>query len=107
MVIARRHNSGKTRKLPLMIDIPQPKPCRCPSGKMVRERGLEPPPLTGPDPKSGVSAISPLAHPVAAAIVAANRARSNQQTECPLVKSEAPSSTQVGEGSDFNRSKRR
>jgi hypothetical protein len=28
---------------------------------MVRERGLEPPPLTGPDPKSGVSAISPLA----------------------------------------------
>ncbi len=30
---------------------------------MVRERGLEPPPLTGPDPKSGVSAISPLAQP--------------------------------------------
>ena len=29
---------------------------------MVRERGLEPPPLAGPDPKSGVSAISPLAH---------------------------------------------
>ena len=29
--------------------------------KMVRERGLEPPPLAGPDPKSGVSAISPLA----------------------------------------------
>ena len=28
---------------------------------MVRERGLEPPPLTGPDPKSGASAISPLA----------------------------------------------
>ena len=28
---------------------------------MVRERGLEPPPLAGPDPKSGVSAISPLA----------------------------------------------
>jgi hypothetical protein len=31
------------------------------SVKMVRERGLEPPPLAGPDPKSGVSAISPLA----------------------------------------------
>ena len=31
---------------------------------MVRERGLEPPPLAGPDPKSGVSAISPLAQPV-------------------------------------------
>jgi hypothetical protein len=30
---------------------------------MVRERGLEPPPLAGPDPKSGVSAISPLAQP--------------------------------------------
>jgi hypothetical protein len=30
-------------------------------GKMVRERGLEPPPLAGPDPKSGVSAIPPLA----------------------------------------------
>ena len=29
---------------------------------MVRERGFEPPPLAGPDPKSGVSAISPLAH---------------------------------------------
>jgi site-specific DNA recombinase len=28
---------------------------------LVRERGLEPPPLAGPDPKSGVSAISPLA----------------------------------------------
>lgn len=28
---------------------------------VVRERGLEPPPLTGPDPKSGASAISPLA----------------------------------------------
>jgi hypothetical protein len=27
----------------------------------VRERGLEPPPLAGPDPKSGASAISPLA----------------------------------------------
>ena len=31
---------------------------------MVRERGLEPPPLAGPDPKSGVSAIPPLAQPV-------------------------------------------
>ena len=31
--------------------------------KLVRERGLEPPPLAGPDPKSGVSAISPLARP--------------------------------------------
>ena len=30
-------------------------------GLVVRERGLEPPPLAGPDPKSGVSAISPLA----------------------------------------------
>ena len=30
---------------------------------LVRERGLEPPPLAGPDPKSGVSAISPLAQP--------------------------------------------
>src|SRR6185437_5451761 len=30
---------------------------------MVRERGLEPPPLAGPDPKSGVSAIPPLAQP--------------------------------------------
>jgi hypothetical protein len=29
--------------------------------ELVRERGLEPPPLAGPDPKSGVSAISPLA----------------------------------------------
>jgi site-specific DNA recombinase len=29
--------------------------------EVVRERGLEPPPLAGPDPKSGVSAISPLA----------------------------------------------
>ena len=29
--------------------------------QLVRERGLEPPPLTGPDPKSGASAISPLA----------------------------------------------
>jgi hypothetical protein len=28
---------------------------------MVREKGLEPSPLAGPDPKSGVSAISPLA----------------------------------------------
>jgi hypothetical protein len=28
---------------------------------LMRERGLEPPPLSGPDPKSGVSAISPLA----------------------------------------------
>ena len=32
---------------------------------MVRERGLEPPPLTGPDPKSGASAISPLAQTLA------------------------------------------
>jgi hypothetical protein len=31
--------------------------------KLVRERGLEPPPLSGPDPKSGVSAIPPLAQP--------------------------------------------
>ena len=31
------------------------------STEMVRERGLEPPPLSGPDPKSGVSAIPPLA----------------------------------------------
>ncbi|MCD6051439.1 MAG: hypothetical protein K0Q55_2843 [Verrucomicrobia bacterium] len=31
---------------------------------MVREKGLEPSPLTGPDPKSGASAISPLAHPL-------------------------------------------
>lgn len=27
---------------------------------MVRERGLEPPHLAAPDPKSGASAISPL-----------------------------------------------
>ena len=34
---------------------------RRPHSHLVRERGLEPPPLAGPDPKSGVSAISPLA----------------------------------------------
>ena len=33
-----------------------------PKQLMVRERGLEPPPLSGPDPKSGASAVSPLAH---------------------------------------------
>lgn len=32
--------------------------------RMVREKGLEPSPLAGPDPKSGASAISPLAHPL-------------------------------------------
>ncbi len=32
--------------------------------KLVRERGLEPPPFSGPDPKSGASAISPLAQPM-------------------------------------------
>ena len=31
---------------------------------MVRMRGLEPPHLTAPDPKSGVSAISPHPHMV-------------------------------------------
>jgi hypothetical protein len=39
---------------------------------VVRERGLEPPPLTGPDPKSGASAISPLAR----------RSGSNLHTRC-------------------------
>ena len=34
---------------------------RLAADKLVRERGLEPPPLSGPDPKSGVSAIPPLA----------------------------------------------
>jgi hypothetical protein len=32
---------------------------------MVRARGLEPPPLAGPDPKSGASAIPPRAPPAA------------------------------------------
>jgi hypothetical protein len=34
---------------------------KVPGAVLVRERGLEPPPLAGPDPKSGVSAIPPLA----------------------------------------------
>ena len=40
---------------------------------MVRERGLEPPPLTGPDPKSGASAISPLARRLFRTIYVVNR----------------------------------
>ena len=34
------------------------------TGGVVRTRGLEPPRLSAPDPKSGVSAIPPRAHPL-------------------------------------------
>src|SRR5688500_10769357 len=62
--------------------------------KLVRERGLEPPPLTGPDPKSGASAISPLARRLIKTTYVANEIKAHilrqKLRQCCLVKRNGP-----------------
>src|SRR5438046_5908146 len=71
--------------------------------RMVRARGLEPPPLSGPDPKSGVSAIPPRALDLS--LISYENVRYAELTsrQCCLVKRKASPSNSAGSKSRSRR----